>query len=239
MTDDNAQQFSYENRQEYVSAQIVRSRNKFGYCKVFFADVARYKQLIEMDILKAGKNGRVIRSILCLGVRSGAENDIFRSVFYSPLMRSSWFRRFIAGRDRSKYAADKMNLARFAQGGFLRVQDLRVRGVELNPDVVRPDVHVASFDELPADWSGKFDLIFSNSFDHSQDPKRTIREWRRLAAPGAYLLIAFPPENTPTETDPLGDLSLQKMREYVDAPVVFATETLNLSGYHEICFQLP
>lgn len=238
MTNEKKQQFGYKNRQDYLSAQIARSRDKFGYCKVFYGDVLRYKQMLQADLTRQGRTLGDVRSILCLGVRSGVENDIFRSVFFGPLMRIPSFQRKVVKSDRTKYAFDKLRLARFAQFGTASLNDLRVRGVELNPDAVRPDVTIASFDELPQEWSGKFDLVFSNSFDHSQDPNRTIQEWKRVAAPGAYLLIAFPPGNTPTPTDPLGDLSLQKIDEFVETEVVFASETLNLSGYHEICFRL-
>ena len=46
-------------------------------------------------------------------------------------------------------------------------------GVEINPVVRRPDVWVGSFDELSGAWEQKFDVAFSNAFDHSFDPLKT------------------------------------------------------------------
>lgn len=229
-------QFAYENRKEYIDAQIARSKDKFGYCKVFFQDVIRYRLLLLADLVESQ---RKLDPILCLGVRSGAEVDIFRAVFFSPLMKSHLIRNQIVARDTTKHALDKTRLSRYVRFGAGTDDDGRVLGVELNPDSVRPDVRIGSFDELPDDWTGRFKLIFSNSFDHSQDPNKTIREWKRVAAPGAYLIIAFPADNTPTETDPLGKLSLDSVRDFVKAEIVFASETLNRTGYHEICFRLP
>ncbi len=238
MTND-PKQFHYSNRKEYLQAQIERSRQKFGYCKVYFEDVLRYRELLGVDVERRGREASAISPILCLGVRSGAEVDIFRSVFLSPLMRLKLVQESIRRRDQSKYAADKIRLARSVALGAGKTGDGRVWGVELNPDVVRPDVHVGSFDELPSRWGGRFHLIFSNSFDHSQDPHKTIKEWKRVAAPGAYLVIVFPSENTATQTDPLGQLSLEMLRGYVECEMVFASETLNRTRYHQICFRLP
>ncbi len=239
MTTNEPKQFQYLDRDDYLSAQIARSRQKFGYCKVYFEDVWRYREFIQTDKRRRGASSIKPAPILCLGVRSGAEVDIFRDIFLAPLMTLGLVRKWIVQRDQSKYAFDKLSLARSVSLGAGKPGDGRVQGVELNPDVDRPDVFVGSFDELPNEWSGRFQLVFSNSFDHSQDPHKTISEWKRVAAPGAYLIIAFPPENKPTQTDPLGHLTLDTLRRYVQADVVFATETLNRTGYHEICFRLP
>lgn len=239
MTNNEIKQFQYSARQEYLQAQIARSKQKFGYCKVFFDDILRYRKLIETDMGR--RSLRIFKPvpILCLGVRSGAEVDIFRCVFLAPFFNLGWMNRSIVRDDQTKYAIDKIHLAHRAFLGAGNPRDGLVQGVELNPDVDRPDVHVGSFDDLPSEWTGRFQLIFSNSFDHSEDPHKTIAEWKRVAAPGAYLVIAFPLENLPTQTDPLGRLTLEIIRDYVQAEVVFASQTLNKTSYHEICFRLP
>jgi len=80
--------------------------------------------------------------------------------------------------------------------------------------------------------------MFSNSFDHSMDPIKTVREWRRVAAPGAYVIVAFTPGTKPSATDPLGGLSISAMIKLWQASVVFDSETVNRNGYHEVCFRL-
>jgi hypothetical protein len=226
--------YEYQSREEYVGEQIVRSQKKFGFCKVYFGDIIRYRKMIELDSLGQA----VTYPILTLGVRSGAEVDIFRAGFFGPLLTLPAIQHRVSRIDTTADAEHKMDLARRYGLGAGSYKDGRVMGVEINPDCQRPDVHVGSFDELPAEWEGKYRILFSNSFDHSMDPEKTVREWKRVAAPGAYVIIGFTPQVTPTSHDPLGGLTFDVMLNLWQAPLVYATETLNRNGYHEICFRL-
>lgn len=119
--------------------------------------------------------------ILCLGVRNGREVDLFRTLFTEH------------------YETD-------LPAGELRYVP-EVQGVELHPDGARPDVWVGSFDAMPAEWAGRFRLLYSNALDHAYDPEATAREWRRVAAPGAWLALSIHEGAEPTETDPIGDIT--------------------------------
>ncbi len=234
----------YENRKEYIDIQVERSRKKFGMCKVFMRDILRYRELLAWDYSREAGNQRLRsawkpRRILCLGVRSGAENDLFRAGFFGPLLRSQTIARLAAAQDNTKYAHDKLKLARRYSLGAGHYADGRVMGVEINPDAERPDIFIGSFDELPADWSGQFDLIFTNSFDHSMDPAKTVAEWKRVAAPGAYVIVGFAMDQEQSDHDPTTGLTFEGLSELWQAPVVFASETFNRNGYHEVCFRLP
>lgn len=232
--------YKYSNRDEYIKTQIKRSQAKLGFCKVFFQDILRYKQVIDIDLLQRGyeKPGLLLQPILCLGVRSGAEVDMFRAVFLAPFLRMTVFRWRVTRLDDNKDAWKKIRLSgRFGIGSG-RKDDGRVMGVEINPAVERPDIYVGSFDELPDAWTGKFRVLYSNSFDHTMNPEKTMVEWRRVAAQDAYLILAFTNDKKPTVTDPLGGLSFEKMAYLWQAPIVFASETLNRTGYSEICFRL-
>jgi len=77
-----------------------------------------------------------------------------------------------------------------------------VVGVEVNPDAARTDVLTGSFDEMLADWAGPFGVVFSSSFDQSQDPRRTAAEWRRVTRPGGYLIVCFAPGVEPSARRP-------------------------------------
>lgn len=233
-------QYSYRNRKEYLRTQIERSQAKMDYCKVFFSDVFRYRRMLLDDFKKRGINDprSEIRSILCLGVRSGAEVDMFRAAFFSRLLGNSVFQEWVVGRDTSKMASEKIRLSRRYGKGAGRSSDGRVMGVEVNPDALREDVWVGSFDEMPTEWTDRFDLLYTNSFDHSQNAEKTVREWKRVAAPGAYLILVFPLENKPSSTDPLGGLEISTLKQLWQSDIVFASETMNLNGYHEICFRL-
>ena len=238
--EDRVRVYEYKERQEYINIQIGRSKSKFSYCKVYFLDVVRYRRLLNLHALseRAAVSNLEFHPILCLGVRSGAELDLFRAAFLGPLMRLPLVQQIACRLDRNKEARRKIRLARWFGIGSGQLDDGRVRGVELNPECRRPDVYTGSFDELPLAWSGRFRLIFSNSFDHSIDPARTVREWRRVSVPGAYVIIAYVCGIPPSATDPVGSLSLSAVTHFWQAPIVFASETFNRNGYHEVCFRL-
>lgn len=76
-----------------------------------------------------------------------------------------------------------------------RFTKAKVYGVDItdNIDSIRThlDVHIEKqdFNKLPDDWEDKFDLIFSNSLDHSYDPEQTIKEWARVTRSGGHMLL--------------------------------------------------
>lgn len=232
---------NYTNRAEYLETQIDRSRNKMGYCKVFFRDIFRYQFLLALDqpseLFDANKRWQP-QNIVCLGVRAGAEVDLFRAAYWAPLLRLKWLQQLAAHFDNSSSAENKTRLARLFGLAEKIDRSSSVIGVELNPDVFRRDVHVGSFDDLPLGWEGRFDLLFTNSFDHSLDPARTVNEWKRVAAPGAYVIIAFAPTQELSDHDPVSGLNFEALSALWQAPIVFASESQNRNGYHEICFRL-
>lgn len=66
-----------------------------------------------------------------------------------------------------------------------------IHGIDINPEVVKvgPNCHAEDFNKLPASWTGRFDLIYSNSLDHAFDIKATLEEWRRVMRNDRYLLV--------------------------------------------------
>lgn len=81
--------------------------------------------------------------------------------------------------------------------------DAEVYGVDITENIhtikTHLDVHIEiqDFNNLPAEWEDKFDLVFSNSIDHAYDPVKTFKEWTRVTKPGGHLLLEFSttPEN--------------------------------------------
>jgi len=232
--------YEYKTRDEYIQNQIERSREKSEYCKVYFADVIRYKQLLLADLKANGASSSesALSPILCLGVRSGAEVDIFRAVFLGLLLRHKWFQTLAIGRDKNTIGAHKIKIARRLGIGSGNYGDGRAMGVELAPEAKRPDIWIGSYDQLPAEWNGRFKVIYSNSIDHSQDPEKTVAEWKRVAALGAYVILAFTPGQKVTSHDPFGGFGFEEMKNLWKAPVVFSNNTDNAVGYSEICFRL-
>jgi SAM-dependent methyltransferase len=48
---------------------------------------------------------------------------------------------------------------------------------------------VFDFNECPIDWTGKWDILFSNSIDHAVDPSATFYEWLRIIKPGGLFVL--------------------------------------------------
>jgi len=49
----------------------------------------------------------------------------------------------------------------------------------------------ADFNETRSEWSGAFDLVYSNAFDHVYDPEQTAQVWMDQVADGGRLLIEW------------------------------------------------
>jgi len=233
--------FKYKNREDYINTQIERSQEKSGYCKVYFSDVIRYRNLLALDRYGHGAHPQSrhrSNRILCLGVRSGAEVDLFRAAFFAPSFRLRVVQEYARRHDTSWYAAPKIKLAaRLGIGSGTR-RDGRVMGVEINPDAKREDVWIGSFDELPDEWNGQFNIIYSNSIDHAQDPERTIAEWKRVSAPVSYVILGFTENKPISDHDPFGGFDYKVLQELWKSPIVFLSDTYNRNGYREICFRL-
>lgn len=57
------------------------------------------------------------------------------------------------------------------------------------------DVVLWDFNDMNPDWIGKFDFVYSNSFDHSYAPGFTISVWQKQLRPGGKLFIHWGYEN--------------------------------------------
>jgi hypothetical protein len=234
-----------QTRQEYVDTQVARSRSKFRYCKVSMRDVLRYRTVLLRDRALRDRERRHeqrqhaapgLGPVLCLGTRSGREVDLFRVGLFA-----GWWRRraaALAEVKRNSYLTLVPPLETAGRSDKTRLDaDGAAIGVEINPDADRRDVLVGSFDELPADWTGRFGLVFSNSFDQSQDPHRTATEWRRVVRPGGYLIVCFDPTAQPNAHDPVGQISLADLQALFGGELVFFRHRGSRKGYSEAIFR--
>ena len=145
---------------------------------------------------------------------------------------------YVLRKDQNHLAQNKINIAMKLKRWGMLLQLPEVWGVEINPEAKREDIYIGSFDELPTEWEGKFSIVFSNSFDHSEDPVKVINEWKRVCQDGAYLILAFTPSKKVSKSDPLGGMDFQEIRKLVNETVVFYSETGGVAGYYEICFRI-
>jgi Methyltransferase domain len=216
-------------RAEYLTTQITRSQRKFGFCKVSALDVDRYHHIVLADATRRG--ARFAGPILCLGTRNGREIDLFRLRFTGPRLAWVAARRLEVTTYSLVSLAPRVEMVRRSDIDQLDAES--VVGVEVNPQAKRTDVLIASFDEMPAAWEHRFGLLFSNAFDHSHDPARTAREWRRVARVGGYLVVCFPQNAEPSLTDPVGQVTLADVLELFGGSLVYYRDRASVVGYNE------
>ena len=214
-------------REEYLNTQIDRSNIKFSYCKVSLKHVLKWKKIIRnKNILKRGP-------IICLGTRNGREIDLFRIAFLKRFFNKKIFQLFEIRRHGWK------SLISFLEKLFIsdieNINEKSVLGVEINPLGKRKDVLIGSFDDLPKEWENKFNLIYSNSFDQSEDPYRTAKEWIRIAKNDAIFIISFS-EAQPTESDPVGNLSIKDFIQLFPGEIIYFEK--NGSNYNDLILKI-
>ena len=206
----------FSNRNEYFNVQIKRSREKFSYCKVSVREVLLFKKIIQPILGNIGP-------ILCLGTRNGREIDVFRNVFFANKY-FIWIIRMLEITHRGYHS-----LIPFVEGFFRsqieEINDHAVIGVEINPDAKRQDVLVGSFDEMPGEWSNNFSILFSNSFDQSQDAVKTADEWKRVVKKKrgeerGVLILGFN-DTPPTESDPIGNVTYTDLLKLFEGELIY------------------
>ena len=104
---------------------------------------------------------------------------------------------------------------------MIKHKGINVFGVEINPRAKRQDTFIGSFDELPQNWEKKFEIIYSNSFDQSMKPEETANEWKRVLKPGGYIVFSFSYNKTPTESDPVGGIKLENVKDLFGGEIVY------------------
>lgn len=73
--------------------------------------------------------------------------------------------------------------------------EAEVHGVDITRNIETIKSHLDikislnDFNDLPDEWEDKFDLVFSNSLDHSYKVADTIAEWRRVTKNGGHLFL--------------------------------------------------
>ena len=110
--------------------------------------------------------------------------------------------------------------------------------MEINPLGARSDVWIGSFDEMPAEWEHGFRVMFSNSFDHSQNPQKTAGEWKRVLQPGGYLIFCFSRGAEPTLTDPVGHIQYGDVVDLFGGELVYFHDEGSRKGYSEVIIRV-
>lgn len=224
-----------QTRAEYFKLQISRSVDKFRFCKVSIHDVIKYQRIIRDQQASRGRRAP-LGPILCLGTRNGREVDLFRAQFFGPRL----LRNGIMLLEHSGPNAFVSRLPQVEAIGRSRVGHLSVNsviGVELNPQAARQDVWIGSFDDLPPEWERTFGIVYSNAFDHSQDPQRTLAEWKRVIRPGGYLIFCYVWNQQVKATDPVGNLDAEDVLPLLGGELIYFREGGSRNRYSEVIVQ--
>ena len=222
-----------QSRQEYIETQIKRSSVKFEYSGISFHDILKYKTIIHQDMSSMGDG---LGPILCLGTRNGREVDLFRMGFFGSRL---WH--FVPKVNEIRKESFRSVVPKLETMGRSEANNIfrkSVIGVEINPKAARSDIWTGSFDEMPKSWDKKFGVVYSNSFDHSQCPQKTAKEWKRITRRGGYLITCFAGGSKPNITDPIGDLNFMDFQELFGDEVIYFRRAGSQKGYSEAIFRL-
>jgi SAM-dependent methyltransferase len=66
-------------------------------------------------------------------------------------------------------------------------------GTDISPTVKQFGGVQWDFHDFREDWAGRFDFIYSNSFDHAYDPDEAIKTWLRCIKPQGVCVIQWSP----------------------------------------------
>ena len=224
-----------QTREEYFATQIARSVDKFRFCKVSIHDVIKYRQILQDQQASRGRRTG-LGPILCLGTRNGREVDLFRAHFFGSVLQRHAVR-LLEYSGSNAFASRLPQAEAIGRSRLERITPESVIGVELNPQAARQDVRVGSFDELPAKWDGAFGVVYSNAFDHCQDPKRTIAAWKRVVRPGGYLIFCYVWNQQVKATDPVGNLDAEDILPLLGGELIYFREGGSRNRYSEVVVQ--
>lgn len=99
---------------------------------------------------------------------------------------------------------------------FQKLYECDIIGTEISdtakkfPMTVQHDFH-----EQKEEWIGKFDILYTNSFDHSYDPEKAFTTWRDQIKSDGIMVIELTVTNIIKESDPL-DISEKEFLELVN-----------------------
>lgn len=96
--------------------------------------------------------------------------------------------------------------------------DAYVVGTEISPTAKNVPMTVEWDFNLPKEeWVGKFDIVYSNSFDHSFNPYGTLDVWINQLSENGTLYVELPNyhNNVSTEMDPL-EITVKEYEQLVD-----------------------
>ena len=84
--------------------------------------------------------------------------------------------------------------------------DTKIMGTDISPTAIDfKDMVQWDMQKPNEHWIGKWDIVYSNSFDHCNDPKKCVKTWIDQVSPDGILVVEIPTggNNFSTGMDPL------------------------------------
>lgn len=113
------------------------------------------------------------------------------------------------------------------QKWFAQYLNAEVLGTEISPAATQfPNTIEWDFHDVKPEWEGNVDFIYSNTLDHSYDPRMCLTQWMKCLKPGGYCLLHHSKEHLVScASDPFG-ATLEEYRTMIlDLGFVVEDET--------------
>lgn len=97
-----------------------------------------------------------------------------------------------------------------AEQGFFKgaIPGVDVIGTEISETATQfPDTIQWDFHDVKDEWINAFDILYSNSWDHSYDPEKLFKAWSSCVAPGGIMALEHTSRHEPgavNALDPFG-----------------------------------
>lgn len=117
---------------------------------------------------------------------------------------------------------------------------IEVLGTEISDTATQfPNTVQWDFMKVNPDWVGKFDVVYSNSFDHCTDPEHTLRVWSEQIKNNGSLFVELALAKKNNKSRPMDPLELSR-EEFVEITKNVKLNVVSESGLGQggILFEL-
>lgn len=76
--------------------------------------------------------------------------------------------------------------------------------------------HIMDFTRLPSDWDASWDIVYSNSLDHSYDSTETFERWIRIAKVGGAIALGVSYDPSTSASD-ICSFTRDGVAEYIES----------------------
>ena len=77
--------------------------------------------------------------------------------------------------------------------------------------------YLMDFNRLPYDWGEKWDIVFSNSIDHAENPTYAFFEWLRILKRDGLLILGICQDGDTVDTADCSSLTEESVEKFIDS----------------------